>query len=239
MIMQTFLIQTDGYLIPLHDFSFHVLKAIEYQNWFNNETIYLKYNISNFSFHKNNIPKDFIPIGSVEFVHAFLKYHYNIEPKPINIPNELMDLKYTKRNMIIGDENTSWVGEKFVKSMDKIKFFTEIIPNDFSLDNGNYLISDIINIESEWRCFVYNKKLVGMSNYTGDFTMFPDVNLINEMINNYNNCPPAYTLDIGINKEVGTFIIEVHNFYSCGLYGFQDYKILLQMLIEGFNYLIK
>ena len=41
--------------------------------------------------------------------------------------------------------------------------------------------------------------------------MFPDVDLIKEMIKdfNYNN---AYTLDVGINKD-GTFLIECHDFF--------------------------
>ena len=37
--------------------------------------------------------------------------------------------------------------------------------------------------------------------------------------------PVAYTLDIGVKwKEGGneTFVIECHDFYSCGLYGFSD-----------------
>ncbi|MNY01093.1 hypothetical protein D3C86_1336070 [compost metagenome] len=69
--------------------------------------------------------------------------------------------------------------------------------------------------------------------------MFPDVKLINDMISTYNDCPPAYTLDIGMNEDIGSFIIEVHNFYSCGLYGFNDWKILPQMFLRSFYHLMK
>ena len=94
----------------------------------------------------------------------------------------------------------------------------------------------MIDIDSEWRVFVFNQTLYGIQNYSGDFTMFPDVKLIKEMIKNYNN-NGAYTLDIGINND-GTFIIECHDFFSCGLYGFSDYKMLPLMFINTWNKLI-
>lgn len=127
----------------------------------------------------------------------------------------------------------------FVKSSDKIKHYTEIIQyKDIPL-TGNYIISDLIDIDSEWRAFIYNKKLVGLQNYSGDFTIFPDVKLIQDMVKDYNNSPPAYTLDVGINSKDGTFIVEVHNMFSVGLYGFADHRILPQMFIQSFNYLVK
>jgi len=80
--------------------------------------------------------------------------------------------------------------------------------------------------------------LVGLQNYTGDFTMFPNVNKINEMIQTYKSSPVAYTLDIGINDK-DTFVIEVHDFFSCGLYGFSNHKILPFMFSKWFNNHIK
>ena len=48
------------------------------------------------------------------------------------------------------------------------------------------------------------------------------------MIDAFEDCPIAYTLDVGINDN-GTFVIEVHDFFSCGLYGFSNHPILPQM----------
>ena len=59
------------------------------------------------------------------------------------------------------------------------------------------------------------------------------------MIKNYTTSPKAYTLDIGVNKKDGTFVIEVHNFFSCGLYGFSDHKLLPLMFISGWKELYK
>lgn len=127
----------------------------------------------------------------------------------------------------------------FVKAHHKIKGFTDFV-DSINIKNGEiYLVSDIVNIESEWRAFVFNNELVGLQNYLGNFTLFPEVELIKFMMEEYTDCPPAHTLDVGINKVDGMFLIEVHNFYSCGLYGFNDYGILPQMFIRSFNHLIK
>ena len=125
----------------------------------------------------------------------------------------------------------------FIKDNTKIKGIAEIFIPNRGYPTGEYLISELIDIESEWRSFIFNKKLIGLQNYSGDFTMFPNVELINEMIKDYSN-NGAYTLDVGINDK-GTFVIECHDFFSCGLYGFSDYKMLPLMFINTWNKLIK
>lgn len=233
--MRTFLIQTIDNKVK-HDFSFQLLEAIDYQNWYCNEKRY------DVILSENCDIENCIPVGAVEFVLLYLKKHYGIEGvKPINIPPELMNLTFLKRHVEIVDTEKSPVLIKdkplFIKDNNKIKGFADII-TDGSRLKGEYLVSEVIDIDSEWRAFVYRSRLVGLQNYSGDFTLFPDVTLINDMIQIYNQCPPAYTLDVGINKEKGTFLIEVHNFFSCGLYGFHDHRILPQMFIQSFQSLI-
>lgn len=58
------------------------------------------------------------------------------------------------------------------------------------------------------------------------------------MIREYKSCPIAYTLDVGVNSN-NTFIIEVHDFFSCGLYGFSDNKILPYMFSDWFDECVK
>lgn len=222
-----FLIQTiDGRV--RHDFSFTLLESIEYQKWLNTDNSIEVY------FTDEKTISDCVPIGSVEFVSKYLYDYYELIPKPINIPFELMDNKWTGRNVINGIEKDI-IGEKFVKSNDKIKSFTEICN---SAPKGNYQISDVINIDSEWRAFVYNGKLVGIQNYSGEFDIFPDVNKIRKMINTYKNQPIAYTLDVAISKG-NTVIIEIHDFFSVGLYGFTNHKILPFMFSNWFYSFIK
>ena len=210
-----FLIQTIDNKVK-HDFSFALIEACEYQNWYTKSNDYKCFytDIEDLEYIPN-----FIPIGSVEFVSKYLKFFDKI-PKPINIPNELLFVYYLGREIKFGNKKDINKFPCFVKSDTKIKKFTEIINNlEIVPEEDKYLISDILNIDSEWRCFIYENKLVGLQNYSGDFTLFPNIEKIKEMIIEYKSSPIAYTLDIAIN-ESGTFLIEVHDFFSCGLYGF-------------------
>jgi len=85
----------------------------------------------------NDIYPNYIPIGSVEFVLKYLKYYYDLTPLPKNIPDEILDIKFTGRYVINGTENDI-VGKKFVKSNDKIKYFTEICNTQRKLSNFRY-----------------------------------------------------------------------------------------------------
>jgi hypothetical protein len=225
--MIKFLIQTfDG--IVKHDFSFTLLESIRYHNWLRDEKVF------DYRLTDDKIFSNYIPIGSVEFVENYLYKYYIIKFKPLNIPKDLLKEKFTKRNIFNGTERDI-IGKKFVKSNDKIKSFAEITDH---APIGNYQISDIIEIDSEWRSFVYEGKLVGLQNYSGEFDIFPNVNLIKEMIAEYKNCPIAYTLDVGINS-LSTFVLEAHPMVSVGLYGFSDHKILPYMFSKTFNQIIK
>ena len=114
----------------------------------------------------------------------------------------------------------------FVKSNDQIKYFTELVDCNENgiygttysvpIPVGNHQISEYLRgIDSEWRAFVYKGKLVGLQNYCGEFTKFPSVRQINAMISAYKSAPVAYTLDVGV-TDLGTVVIEVHDFFSCG-----------------------
>lgn len=216
-----FLIQTINKKI-VHDFSFTLLETIRYNNWINNTNSY-EYELSDKIKEIGGVP-----VGSVEFVCEYLSKYHNKIPIPINVPQCLFS--YANRKIINGTEKDIFKN-LFVKSNDKIKSFTKITDN---APPGNYQISELIKIDSEYRCFVFRNKLVGMQNYSGNFTIFPNISIIEKMINDYKNeCPVSYTLDVGINKN-GTFVIEVHDFFSCGLYGFSEHKIYSQMLSNWF-----
>jgi len=219
-----FLIQTiDGKIV--HDFSFELVEAIKYQNWFNG------FQEHEFVLSEKVLEIDAVPVGTVEFVLGFLG-NKNIVLKPLNVPESLF--KYAGRKIKNGTEKN--VTElSFVKSNDCIKFYTKFTSNP---PEGNYQISEVVDIESEYRCFVFHNELVGLQNYSGSFEKFPCVETIKEMISDYKNSPVAYTLDVGINKT-GTFAVEVHNFFSCGLYGFSDKTVYPQMLSQAYFEIVK
>jgi len=217
-----FLIQTINGKVK-HDFSFTLLESIEFQNWLQNN------NSFEVCFTDEPTIPNCVPIGSVEFVSKYIADYYGITLKPKNIPIELMGKGWTGRTVINGTEKDI-IGEKFVKSNDKIKSFTEICK---TAPDGNYQISELISIESEWRAFVFEGKLVGLQNYSGEFDIFPNADKIKAMINAYKSQPIAFTLDVAISNN-DTVIIEVHDFFSCGLYGFSDHKILPFMFSKWF-----
>lgn len=220
----------------VHDFSFTLIEAIKYRNWYNNSD-------EDKIIYTNDVKPCFIecavPVGSVEFVSYYLKTYFNKNTKPINVPEELYF--FADRKIIVGNEDFYRIEQCFAKSHDRIKRFSGIINRDYKLEPGEYQFSDIINIDSEWRCFVFENKLVGLQNYSGDFTKFPNLITIEQMISIYSKIAPvAYTLDIGINhlndnRTNNTFVIEVHDFFSCGLYGFSDLKLLPLMFYRWFN----
>lgn len=246
--MMKFLIQKVNGKI-LHDFSFTLLQSVEFHKWLKNfDRIKVKYLDTTYDldhpvvdFDKigfSSMHKDYVPVGSVEFVMAYLKLFHDLTPKPRNVPEELYD--FAEREIWNGTE-TSIIknGRKnlFIKNNDKIKGHVELVDKEFPLPKpGNYQISEWISIDSEWRAFVYKNKLVGLQNYCGEFTKFPDPERINAMIRAFQFAPApiAYTLDVGVNEN-STFVIEVHDFFSCGLYGFADHSILPQMFHRWFH----
>ena len=245
-----------------HDFSFALLESIRFKNWLNRNDKKDKISVKFISTPELLEPddiypvtefkplhKDYTPVGSVEFVIEFLQHFYGLTPKPINVPECLFDVRYSQRPIKNGnhmDFENIIGGKYFVKSNDKIKGFAEVIElkerEALPIPAGNYQVSQFINnIYSEWRAFVYENKLVGLQNYAGEFTKFPNIWRIDDMIITYEKsgtAPVAYTLDVGVN-EYHTFIIEAHDFFSVGLYGFADYTKLPHMLNKWFHQYIQ
>ena len=56
--------------------------------------------------------------------------------------------------------------------------------------------------------------------------------LAETMVKAFTNTPKAYTLDVAVLRNGQTVVIEVHNFISCGLYGFASPKLPL-MYCDG------
>ena len=186
-----------------------------------------------------------IPVGSVEFVNKALGIGYNLGPmKPINIPQPLFRAEYLGRkcrivNSVADIRRTffDWHTSKlFIKSNTKIKAgYTDLYSaRDNFPEDTEYFISAPVNLISEWRCFVYRGVLKGIKNYCGDPWLFPDRNFVTDCINQIGDSLTAYTLDVGVTSNGKTIVIEVHNFISCGLYGFDDSSII-PMLINAFK----
>lgn len=249
---KTFMLQTeyDETLktnIPQSDIVYSTMDAIKFYNWYYQDPnskaqtynyIYCDNSFASVIGNVNLLPCDylaFIPIGSLEFC---LKWYSDILkinpiPKPLNVPRELWELD-NKINKITNAVD----GHYFMKDMNNHKSSIGQEIKKGCIERENRFFSEwIYNIVSEYRLFIYRKKIIDMKNYNGDPFVVPDKNFVNKIVDKYNK--KSYTLDIMVDDKGINYIVEVHNFFACGLYGFSNYEHIIKMSIATHNELIK
>lgn len=131
----------------------------------------------------------------------------------------------------------------FRKSLTKIKDesngfidYNANNPEDMNKLIGYQVSNKVYGILSEWRVFVHHNEVKQVCYYDGDPLVFPDSHRIKSMVERYarEDAPIAYTLDVYV-TEGSTYVMEVHRFFSCGLYGFADYRILPYMFSQAWH----
>lgn len=201
----------------------------------------------NYIIRANEDLSDWIPVGTLLYVQEWLKKYWDIEKmRPIEVPKILRKEKFLKREYnIVVFEDLELEGYKFLKDIDNLKVLSYI--GDLShLDKNNnsifkgskYLVSNVVDIVSEYRIFVSDLEIKAIQFYDGNCTVFPNIPIIREMVGIYNldqNRPKSYTLDIAVLKEGFTVILEVHPVTSVGTYGYTD-KDILYMYRDGIEY---
>ena len=139
-----------------------------------------------------------------------------------------------------------WRGGMYIKSETKFKHpgnglygSIEDFINSPNYDpNDKYQVTHFDpNISDEWRYFVYDYKVVGMKCYVPDDILAPKVPDKEWILDKVKRIDlPAYTLDVAMSNDPNIKspkIVEVHDFFSCGLYGFNDYSILPYMFYRS------
>ena len=236
-----FLLQTIDKQI-VHDFGFALTQSKDYINWVSDYYIMTirKHEGLDFSGIKN--PDKYIPVGSVDFVSKYLNTFYPNAKRmlePLNVPEVLFPFAGREIINIKTDEDLKQLykfDKVFAKSMSVIKHqdnglkynpnieVNKLLNLDNNYDNCvGFQVSSFVEFLSEWRVFVFNGKILGCKNYLGDFFTYPNPDTIIDMIREYKDAPVAYTLDVGVIPSGKTVVIECHRFFSCGLYGFNDF----------------
>ena len=224
----------------LHDISTSLLDNIKYHQWLGiNHIQFCQRDLSevNEIIDEKRFFRDWIPVGTLEFVHKRMEYLKITPPSPLNYP--IGDFPFYRESRLqpkVLDRPFVAPYDCFVKSADKVKEFDpfESYKGDSVEGSGRAQITCLTNsIISEYRCFVLNGKLKGMHWYKGSFDPLkaPSIKFIERVIREWTDQPPAYTLDImRYQDEDGSMIddvVEAHHFYSCGMYGFKHPDLCL------------
>lgn len=192
-----------------------------------------------------------VPIGSIQFVEAFLKIFHSIEhEKPFEIPLFMQNDFFLKREYkICKATDIPKKGNYFIKDVSIQKHFSyigdvekllSINPKAFN-PNHYYLVSGLQTILSEYRVYVANMSIINISFYSGDPTIFPDIEFIKEAVDcfgNNINSPKSFSMDFMVTSN-GTAVLEIHSYLSLGLYWTKWNETLIDAYIDSFFHIIK
>lgn len=168
-----------------------------------------------------------IVVGSIRDMEDIFS-RFDITLPIIEYPGELSDFFGRKiwtepsLHRLIAEQKTGI----FIKPADGMKRFTGKVIRS-PIDYCNLIFdsdlavscSHVLDIVSEWRCYVCNGKVFGVKNYRGDPFTPPSKAFIEAAINAYRSAPAGYSLDVGVLKDGTNIVIEVNDGYSLGVYG--------------------
>lgn len=200
-----------------------------------------------------------VPIGSIQFARRWLYALGGADPAmtPLEVPDALLPYSGRSYRKMAGSEIPPELLDSrryFVKDASLLKSWTSLLYDDCDLayyidSSHDYIVSDKLDIESEYRVFVLEDEIVGCRHYDGNPTLFPYGDALGEMVRAYaggGSHPRAYTLDIAVARNpfgeapeaLLTVPLEVHPFVACGLYGFDD-RCLLDMFEAGWRWYLE
>lgn len=160
--------------------------------------------------------RNFCPVGSVEFVKKFAKEQEIRIPYFPTYPEELKSfLKREIEKVYFKDVKDDW----FVKPVE-CKIFTGGIKNQI-VEKINPLelcyTSAPINLDSEWRFYVVEGKVLGYGSYAG--WHYPDkehYDFVDNILSNMSKKPAGFSIDIGTTEPGEILLIEVNDGWSLG-----------------------
>lgn len=79
--------------------------------------------------------------------------------------------------------------------------------------------SEVVELVTEWRCFVRYGQLLDVRRYTGRWDSQIDTSVVEAAIEAYTNQPAAYGLDFGVDAHGEHYLVEVNDGHSLGTYG--------------------
>lgn len=177
-------------------------------------------------------------VSSIEETKEWFRRMNWIEnPEIPTIPHELSNFEYVGREIRYRDMKYVRSLQEdsfpiFVKPVNLKQFNAGVINNIHQIgwiepnlpDDTPCITSEVIEILSEYRCYIIDGKCEGIYHYLGDIFQFPDSEFILKCIKDFKSAPKAYSLDIGITsyqmkRGKQNIVIECNDFWSLGNYG--------------------
>lgn len=198
--------------------------------------IKLGYEIIMYDNLSEKIEEDAIVVGYISDIHNIAKIMGFSSIKQLNYPSQLK--KYLQRNIIKVSLKDLPQNYPFFVKPTSVKTFSGRVINTFRdligiQDVELYYTNTILDIVSEYRCFVLNNKIIGVKHYKGNPYKALNESTILSMLKDFTDSPNAYSLDIGITRDNKNVLIECNNAYSSGNYGLSD-LMYAQFLIQGY-----
>lgn len=174
-----------------------------------------------------------LPVGSVEFVREAMRVAHFREPEPLGFPSMLR--MFYCRSIELSTAAQARASTGFVKPVQTKLFNGFIHRSDLNYDDHDQeqvtilnglagdtpvWVSDVIEIQSEFRYYVDGMKILGRARYDQsdeENVPEPDSQTVNSIIRTLKLRHP-YALDVGVLKGGQTALIELNDAWSLGLY---------------------
>jgi len=133
---------------------------------------------------------------------------------------------------------------KFIKPI-KNKIFDGIVIGSY--ENLNYIkfakgeeiyVSDVLDIDSEWRFYVHYGNTLNWSHMKGNIFNLPSFTTVKKIISSIKNPPVSYTVDVAKLHDNSTVLVELNDFYAIGSYGL-DCETYSKMLEQRYFEILK
>lgn len=175
----------------------------------------------------DNDPMDPV-IGTFSDVKVALE-KLGIKPAPLDYPERLKSFigrKIWKSTLFtITSHPECW--HVFVKPIEDVKRFhgtvldksEDLIKLGGGLEDIDVWCSVKVQFLSEWRLWVLNGTITGLTPYKGRWDVFPDPSVMEEAVHRYEGAPSAYALDFGVTDDGRTLLVEVSDGYALASFG--------------------
>jgi len=173
----------------------------------------------------NKYPEDIVFAGIGNVLYRLETQLGLNKPEEICYPEELNYLLGRKVEVatysdIVNDHSEP----SFIKPYGTTKYFNGCVVEHFKdlpaadLTTKIYK-SELVNFVTEYRCFILRGKIMGAKHYKGDFSVGFDRKVLEEAVEKYTSAPIAYSLDLGVDKQGRTLLVECNDSHSMGHYG--------------------